>query len=80
MVKWAASDILQSEYMGTFEERKVPAENSWPESRESASEDHTSNAGRKKKSSCTKVVITALLIIEEKNDSKEKKKKTSEAI
>ena len=35
--------------MGTFEERKVPAKNSWTESRESASEDHTSNAGREKK-------------------------------
>ena len=48
-VKRAAADMLQSGYMGTFEERKVPAKNSWPESRESASEDHTSNAGREKK-------------------------------
>ena len=79
VVKWAASDILPSGHMGTFEERKVPAKNSWPESRESASEDHTSNAGREKKfmHKGGHHSIADDRKNKKKNDSKEEKKKTT---
>ena len=58
--------------MGAFEDRKLQAQNSWPGSRDSASEDRTPNA--EKKCLSTKMVITALLIIEKQKAKTTKKK------
>lgn len=71
VVQGAASEVPPLAQTSTFEDGKLRAQNSQPGSKDSASEDHVLNAGRKKNCLCTKMFITALFMIE-----KEKKNQT----